>query len=230
MKRLLPCLAILFLLLPSPPARTAHGEEEPRYAVAATADVWFYAAENEESGLFLLPYTYYVRVIREGVLYSAVQYLDDVAPYKSVRGFCKTEDLTFVDFIPERPYLRREIKLTYTLGSGNGMGGGAFDTVERTFVYYGTSYAGTARYYYVFADGVFDYVPATQEIFFDLNTDYLQSSAEELPPEETPEETPAPDALKIAIICAAAAAAVLVAVFVLHGKKPAPLPQEVSEF
>ena len=65
MKRFLPLLAALLLgclsLLPRP-ALAAHAEETTeRYAVAAREDVWFYAAESEESGLFLIPYTYYVR-------------------------------------------------------------------------------------------------------------------------------------------------------------------------
>ena len=232
MKHLFPFLFALMILIFPVPQKVARAEE-PVYAVADSPNVWFYSAENEESGLFLLPYTYYVKVLRRGTLFCAVQYLVDAAPYKSSSGFCKTEDLTFVDFIPERPYLKREITVSYTAENATGtwMGKGAFDKVQKSFVYLGTSYLGTARFYYVYADGVFDYVPATGEILFDLNTDYLESAS------ATPNEpnggdaatTPATglSAVQIAVICVGSAALGIVAMCVLRGKKaPPPLPED----
>ncbi len=229
MKRFFPLLAVLLsglFSLSFPPAVLRASAEEntgsgERYAVAAREDVWFYSAENEESGLFLIPYTYYVRVLREGTLFTAVQYLDDIAPYRAINGFCKTEALTFVDFVPARPYLRREITVTYSIAGENPMGGGAFNKIERRFVYYGTSFAGTARYFYVYADGIFDYVPATQDILYELNTDYLTQTSggasEEPPPAEV---SSAPSAVQIVAICAAALAILAVVALVLRGKKP----------
>ncbi len=233
MKRFIVFLAVLlFALLPlTPPALTARAEgmdaPEERYAVAAREDVWFYAAENEESGLFLIPYTYYVRIIREGTMFTAVQYLDDVSPYRAVTGFCKTEQLTFVDFVPVRPYLRREITVAYTIAGENPLGS-AFNKIERRFVYYGTSYAGTARYFYVYADGIFDYVPATQDILFERNTDYLEqtSATPDPPPSETEEPSPVPTPVQIVAICAAALAVLAVIVFILRGKRPRPVSSE----
>ena len=236
MKRLLPILlSALLLFLPHAAVRTsaalrASAEEAPRYAVAAQTDVWFYASESEESGLFLMPYTYYVRVLREGTLFTAVQYLDDVQPYKTITGFCRTDKLTFVDFVPQRPYLRREITVTYTVQNGETlMGSGAFRTLERTFVYYGTSYSGTQRFYYVYADGVFDYVPAVGEIVYELNDDYLKETSGG-GTEGPASEAAGISALQIVVLCLAAAALVVVAVVVLRGKKPAPAVQEFSEF
>lgn len=228
MKRLLPCVLAAILPMSFFPVRVNARAEEPRYAVAAQSDVWFYAAEDGESGLFLIPYTYYVRILREGTRYSAVQYLDDVAPYKSITGYCLTDSLTFVDFIPERPFLKRELKVSYQLEGESRMGSGAFDRVERTFVYYGTSYSGTARYYYVYADGIFDYIPAVQEVLFELNTDYLEASSGELPSEGPEEGSPAVSPVQIALICGIAVAAVGVAAFVLRGKKPSPALQEAE--
>lgn len=221
MKRLIALLfaaGALLSLFPAPAAVSA--EEGERYAVAAQQGVWFYSAENEESGLFQIPYTYYVRVIREGTLFTAVQYLDNAAPYRAVTGFCKTDDLTFVDFIPARPFLHLEITVVYNIAGETLMGGGAFDKLEKTFVYYGTSYSGTARFFYVMADGVFDYVPATQEIVYELNTDYLApSSAETEPPAPS---ASSPSALQVTVICAVGLALAAIAVFVLRGKRPAP--------
>ncbi len=231
MKRLLLLAALAaaaLFLFPAPLG--ARADEAERYAVAAATDVWFYAAENEESGLFVLPYTYYVRVLKEGAVFSYVQYLDDEAPYKAIRGYCKTEDLTFVDFIPERPYLKREITVSYTVANTGDslMGGGSFDKLEKSFVFYGTSYLGTARFFYVYADGTFDYVPATQEIVYEYNTDYLEDVSGGAPAEPEP-PAGSLSGVQIAVICAIAAALVAIAVFVLRGKK-SPTPQELPEF
>lgn len=231
MKRLLFLLTVLSIAICplSPAAEAVRAEETERYAVAAREDVWFYSAENEESGLFLIPYTYYVRVLREGTLYTAVSYLDDVAPYRAITGFCKTELLTFVDFVPVRPYLRREITVTYTVAGENYLGNGAFDKLERRFVYYGTSYAGTARCFYVYADGVFDYVPAMQDVVYELNTDYLKATANEQEPQSPAEEEPSPTPVQIVLVCAAGIAAVLVVALILRGKKSS-LPAPAEEF
>lgn len=236
MKHFLPILLLLMsvLLFPALPGATASAEEQPLYAVADSQNVWFYAAENEESGLFLLPYTYYVKILRRGTLYCAVEYLDDVAPYKSISGFCKTSDLLFVDFVPVRPFLKMQITVSYTVENTTGtwMGKGTFDKLQKTYVYLGTSYLGTARFYYVYADGVFDYVPATGEILFELNDDYLQSTGGTGGDVgDTPLENPVPTAglsgAQIAIVCLAAGALVVIAAFVLRGKKsPPPLPED----
>ena len=235
MKHLFAILLVLMsaILIPLSPRRTTASAEEPIvYAVADSPNVWFYSAENEESGLFLLPYTYYVKVLRRGTLYCAVQYLDDAAPYKSISGFCKTEDLTFVDFVPQRPFLKREITVSYAAENvtGTWMGKGAFDKVQKTFVYLGTSYLGTARFYYVYADGVFDYVPATGEVLFELNTDYLESVSGKVDGDLNGEADKTPAAGlsggQIAIICVAAAALAVIAMFVLRGKKAPPLPED----
>ena len=163
-------LAVMLFVFPSPILRVRAEESgkaaspaAEEYAVAARNDVWLYSEENEDSGLFLLPYTYYVRVLERGEEYSAVVYGEDAAPYRTVEGYCKTDLLTFVGFIPERPFLKLEVTVTYTVpGASSQMGNGTFDEIERTFHYYGTSYLGTQRYFYVLSDGVFDYIPAAR--------------------------------------------------------------------
>ena len=202
------------------------------YAVAARNDVWLYTEENEESGLFLLPYTYYVRVEERGEEFSSVVYGTDEAPYRAVRGYCKTEMLTFVGFIPERPFLKLEVTLTYTVpGTSSEMGNGTFDEIERTFHYYGTSYLGTQRYFYVLSDGVFDYIPAARDVNYELNTDYLtdvSAPAEELPVEE--ESSSALSGIEIAALILGILAVAAIAFFVLRGRKAPSAAAEGEEF
>lgn len=222
-------MAFLFLLPPLP--LSASAEELPAsevYAVAARSDVWLYAEESEETGLFLLPYTYYVRVVERGEEYSAVVYGEDIAPYRTVEGYCKTDMLTFVDFIPERPFLKLEVTVTYTVeGAASEMGNGTFDKIDRTFHYYGTSYLGTRRYFYVLSDGVFDYIPAERDVTFELNTDYLQETVAPAPeePEIEPASTLSP--VGIAALITGILAVCAIAFFVLRGKRPSPSESEL---
>ena len=229
-------IAALLFLFPSP-VLTVRAEETQTpaaevYAVAARNDVWLYAEENEESGLFLLPYTYYVRVVERGEPFSAAVYGTDEAPYRAVKGYCKTALLTFVGFVPKRPFLKLEVTVTYTVpGTSSEMGNGTFDEIERSFHYYGTSYLGTQRYFYVLSDGVFDYIPAARDVNYELNTDYLTdvSGPAEEPPVEEEATSSALSGIEIAALILGILAVAAIAFFVLRGRK-APSAAEADEF
>ncbi len=97
--------------------------EETLYAVAESADVWFLETESEDSKLFCIPRTYYVKVLSKGEKFSLCEYLRDSAPYRKVRGYCLTDSLKFVDFVPVRPFLFREVTVEYVLpGAARGAG------------------------------------------------------------------------------------------------------------
>ncbi len=214
MKRfILFALALPALFLVFTPQTVQASAEEPVYAVAETADVWFYADKDENSKLFCIPRTYYVKVIAKEGDYTEAEYLRDSAPYRKIHGYCKTDSLTFVDFVPERPYLYREITAEYVL-PGASLGNGSFAGLECTFVYYGTRYDAGQLYFYVCRDNVFDYIPADEEITFETNTDYLPVVKEE-----------AKGGLSVAeivVICLVSAAVIVIAVFVVRGRKAAP--------
>ena len=218
MKLVLLLLLIAAFLTPAAPrpASAADG----RYAVCEQG-VWFYAAANEEERLFRIPDTYYVRVLEEGETYSAVEYAADAAPYKKLLGYCRTDLLLFVDFIPARPYLVREVTLTYRLPDAGSLGSEEFSAVQRTFAYYGERTERGQRYYYVYDGETFGYVPADEPLAYERNDDYLQAVSGETEQSPTPEtENASPNGVQIAVICVVCAAAVVVAVLVLRGKKP----------
>ena len=208
--------ALSLFSLPVGAPATAKAESEV-YAVAETADVWFYKTESEEDKLFCIPRTYYVKIVSRGERFSLCEYLKDNAPYQKVLGYCLTDSLTFVDFVPQRPYLYREVTVEYVL-PGAALGDGKFAGKKETFVYYGTRYEGGQLYFYVGKNGEFDYIPANEELTFELNTDYL-------PEPETPAASGKRDglsAVQIVLITLSAVAVLIVAVFVAHGKKAAP--------
>lgn len=223
MKRFILLLAIAFLFAPARPipARNARADSL-RYAVAADSNVWFYASESESDKLFLVPETYYVRVLSEGEVYTAVEYLVNEPPYKKLMGYCRTAALTFVDFIPARPFLKRQITVSYTIPDNGGLDG-QFSSIERTFVYYGMRYQSGQLYFYVLADGKFGYIPAEEPLEYERNDDWLSQPA---PPVSGEEDPPAasegPSAWQIALICGILIAAAGLAVLVLRGRKTPP--------
>ena len=225
MKRFISIVLIICALLSAPaaflsaPATLPVGADPLRYAVAADSNVWFYSSESEDSKLFLIPETYYVRVLSEGDVFSAVEYLVNDAPDKKVMGYCRTSALTFVSFIPARPFLRKTITVSYSLPDA-GLLGGEFSSVQKTFVYYGMRYESGQLYFYVLDGTSFGYIPAESPIDFERNDDWLNV---EEPPVSGETEPPMPDespsVVQIIIICVICAAAVIVAAFVLRGRK-----------
>ena len=173
------CLHICLACAAPRPALTAAAEEES-YACALSYDVYLYEAEDETSGLFCIPYTYYVKLLSAGTEYCYVQYSTDSPPYAAVYGYCRTDELHFVDFVPERPFLYYPLDVTYSLAGGAAFPAGddVFSTVTLTYAYYGDYTVGSATYWYVAHEGTQGYLPKTADISYDLNTDFEASMPE----------------------------------------------------
>ena len=201
-------------------ALQAQAEETDVYACIRSPEVYLYEKENSSSGLFILPYTYYVKILAEGVDYCYVQYQTDNAPYKAVYGYCKTDELTFVDFVPQRPYLSYAVDATYVLeGAGNAfVGDSVLSSVTLTYAYYGDYTVGSSTYRYVTLDGKQGYLPKTGEISYELNTEYEQHA----PAADNPQDTPAASTgnLPVAQIVLFARLALLAVGFVYYLLRP----------
>ena len=217
-------LALICVLCFSPPAAHRARADTLRYAVAADSNVWFYSSESEESKLFLIPETYYVRVLSEGERFTAVEYLVNDAPYKKLLGYCETAALTFVGFIPARPFLRKTITVSYSIQKGDAFSDAfpdVFGDIKRTFVYYGLRYENGARYAYVLYEGTFGYIPLEEEPAYERNDDFLSIPSTSVDMDTPSEEKEGLSAGEIAAICVACVAAVGVAVFALKGRRKA---------
>ena len=180
---------ILFLLcfytgtgLFLPKTAILHAEENKEsYGCILSHDVYLYAEENDTSGLFLIPYTYYVKVLNAGIEYCYVQYSTDEAPFQAVYGYCKTEELNFVDFTPNRPFLYYTLDVTYRLEDYPEVfqDGLVFSSVTLTYAYYGDYTVGSTTYCYVALDGKTGYLPKTMDISYELNEDYISGAGNE---------------------------------------------------
>lgn len=213
-------LAFGMTLSPSPEREilTARAENE-RYAVAENPDVWFYKTESEEEKLFCIPRTYYVKVLSQGEKFSLCEYLKDSDPYKKISGYCLTNALTFVDFTPRRPYLFREVTVEYVLPVATPLGSGTFVSKKETYVYYGNRYENGQLHFYVGTRGEYGYIPASEELVYELNTDYLP---EPVAPATSANATAGLSAVQIVLITLSAVSVLVIAVFVARGKKSFP--------
>lgn len=138
------------------------------YAYVSTSDTYLYADPLGSNGLFLLPETYYVSVLETGKEYCLVSYGTDTEDYPAIVGYAKTEQLTFVDYIPQRPYALCSFTLTYTLEGAPVDGSLSSYKVQAT--YYGDYFVGSTAYCYVYA-GKFGYVSRPQ-LTLERNTDF----------------------------------------------------------
>ena len=84
------------------------------YACILSDDVYFYTNTEGRRGLFLLPKSYYVRLIEYRPDYCKVEYQTDDSAKRLV-GYVATEKLTFVDYTPARPYLYYVFDLRYKI-------------------------------------------------------------------------------------------------------------------
>lgn len=172
---------------------------------------FFYSVPDDSSGLFLLPQTYYVRLLEYGNEYSKIEYQTDDGRVRKLVGYAKTAQLTFVDYVPVNPYLFYAFDVTYTLDTAYGVSSSFLDQITMTCIYYGDYRIGSKNYCYVLRDGQFGYVPKPVSFVFEPNAEYeeylksLEASASV--------STPSPDAAKPTV--SPLNAAILVAICLL---------------
>lgn len=231
MKRLIYLLlSALILTVCSPPAFFVFAESGT-FAVAADDDVYFYSQPDERSGLFLIPHTYYVQVLSDGEPFCRVSYLEDAPPYRKIEGYCLKNRLTFVDFLPERPFLKRQISATYSLTDGTPLppNGDVLQSIQVDYVYYGSYSVGSSLYYYVYGNEQFGYLPAEKELEYEHNSDYLSSVSGDTVDSTPLEKDGKLSGLQIFFICLLCVSAIAVAIFVLRGKRTPP-SRDSSDF
>lgn len=173
------------------------------YACILSDDVFLYSSTDDRKGLFLLPKSYYVRLIEYRYDYCKVEYQRNEGDAQRVVGYAKTEELTFVDYLPARPYLYYVFDVTYTIEDAE-LGDSSFLTeITLSCVYYGDYRVGSELYCYVLRGDVFGYIPKPFELSYDENTEYEEYLASKTPPpieEEPPSVENGASPVQIAIL------------------------------
>ena len=153
------------------------------YACVLEENAFFYSAPDEQRGLFLLPPTYYVRVLDYGVEFCRVEYFYDDTDAKKLVGYAKTSALTFVEYIPKRPYFYYVFEISYRIENGGLQDSAFLNEITLNCTYYGDYLIGSKTYCYVLRGGSFGYVPKPITLSVTPNTEYEEWLAAQIPPE-----------------------------------------------
>lgn len=176
------------------------------YACILSDDVFLYSEADERRGLFLLPKSYYVRLIEYRSDYCKVEYQRDESDAKRVVGYARTEDLTFVEYLPLRPYLYYTFEVKYRIEDTQTTDSSFLTEITVSCVYYGDYRVGSETYCYVLRGNEFGYIPKPVGLSFDENTEYADYLASLTPPEpersDEPSESNQTSPVQIAILIA----------------------------
>ncbi len=198
------------------------------YACILQADTFFYATPAETQGLFLLPQSYYVKLLDYGEGYCRVEYLTDDKESQRVVGYVKTTALTFVDYLPKRPYFFYQFELRYRIEESALPNDDFLNEITLLCTYYGDYNVGSKTYCYVLRDGSFGYVPKPDDLSVPENTEYADYIAqkETAPsPQPTEEDSPSSPA-QIAILIALCLLVPILAAFILKPPRRPPYETE----
>ena len=174
LKIFFPLLALCLFITPSLSALPASAEASPVQGDYACIleDAFFYALPDENRGVFLLPKTYYVRLLEYGTEFCKIEYQADENLAQRVVGYAKTSALTFVDYIPNCPYLYQTLDVVYQIHDTETLDPSYLTQITVTCVYYGDFKVGSKTYCYVLRGAQFGYVPKPVSLVYDENTEY----------------------------------------------------------
>jgi hypothetical protein len=213
----------LYLPLTPTPIRAAATTQDC-YACILTDDVYLYASSNERSGLFLLPKTYYVKTLSVGAEFTKVQYQENGDGLRAITGYCKTAELTFVDYTPKTPYFHTLFEVTYKIADTN-QNYPFLTEIKVECAYYGEYPIGSDTYCYVLREDGFGYVPKPSDLTFVENSEYADRKAQSNVKDETSqgsENTQSLPPSQIATVLVLCLLAPILASLILRANKQTP--------
>lgn len=203
--------------------------EPGAYACVLQKDVFFYSEREESRGLFLLPKTYYVKLLEYGEEYCKIEYGAEQSPMRRLIGYAKTSQLAFVDYIPVRPYLSYTFDVSYTIEEDPLNDSAFLSQITVNCVYYGDYEVGSKSYCYVLRGEEFGYIPKPASLRYEENDEYanrLAASSDKTPEkEEGKEESSSP--AQVGILIALCLLVPLLAALIL--KPPRRPPYDTDE-
>lgn len=170
------------------------------YACILEDDVFFYSARDEKFGLFLLPKTYYVKLLDVSPDFCKIEYLYDGEYSAKLIGYAKTVDLTFVNYVPQTPYLLHTFNVSYTL-DGEELSDAFLNQITLTCAYYGDYKIGSKTYCYVLRGDTYGYITKPSDLIYPENTEYADRlNAPSDAPVQSDEEKSSSNPAQIAIL------------------------------
>ena len=183
-----------------------------KYAQAVTTTAYFFSQKDLSTSLFAVPYTYYVRVVRDDGQWYYVQYAEDEGIYRALYGYVLKSDFETVDEPPAVTYLFKSLTITFSAGDENSSLP-ALGEIEMEAAFYGTYYSGATAYSYVLCGDSFGYIAGAND---DYPLNPLPSDEE-----ETTEEEPdgGGNAVVTAVVIVALAAGAIILIYLSTKKK-----------
>ena len=202
----------------------------PQYACVVSSDAYFYATRDDRRGLFLLPESYYVKVLESDGEYSRAEYLFDDEYTRKLVGYIRTDKLAFVEYVPAQPYFYHLFEVSYTLENGSGNDAHLLDRITLTCSYYGDYTIGSQTYCYVLREGTFGYIPKPQDLIVTRNTEYdewlrVQEEAQKTPLQEV-DSTSAASPTQIALLICVCLLIPILSAFILRSSRRPTDPEE----
>ncbi len=157
-----------------------------------------------------------------------MEYLYDDAQAKKLVGYAQTQLLTFVEYLPKRPYFYSTFDLSYRIDESFVENSDFLTEITLSCTYYGDYKIGSKTYCYVMRGESFGYVPKPATLTVPENTeyaDYLAGLAVSKPV-ETPVESKESSPAQIAILVALCLLVPVLAAFIL--KPPRRPPYETD--
>lgn len=177
---------VIFNNVPTEKRLTAYAYESGEYLRIITEDTPFYADKSADAPLFYLPYTYYVRVLNRGELFSHVEYGSGGA---AIDGFVPTDKLFYDGLSVENPFpdvktLTADTAVLYKTAALSDTVQFVFENRE-LYVYGKYSSPQGKIVYYVGYNGKLGYVKEEDVLPFTVKNHPNELTF--LPPEPTPE-------------------------------------------
>ena len=149
---------------------------------------------------------------------------------KKLTGYCKTSELTFVDYTPKTPYYQTTFDVKYTI-SDNDKNYPFLTEITIACVYFGDYPIGSETYCYVYRGDAFGYVPQPIDFSIPENPEYAdRQQSTPTPDEQNPlpsEETESLPPTQIATILLLCLLAPILATLILRpSHKPTPYEDE----
>lgn len=193
------------------------------YAYISDDTTFFYTAKDESVGLFLLPKTYYVKILEASPDFCKVEYMYDNEHARKLVGYAKTSRLTFVDYTPKTPYPYAVFDVHYRLEEES-KDDSFLNQITASCAYYGDYKIGSKTYCYVLRGDAFGYIPKPADLTIEENLEYAERQTQTPPPEqESPkEETSSTSPAQVAVLIAVCLLVPVLAALVL---KPSRRPR-----
>ena len=167
MKRLLLVLtAVIYIFSASAPFASATPvfADTATYARASVSDAYFFLEKDASTSIFIVPYTYCIRVLRDDGDWYYASYASNTGIYKELTGYCRKQDFTPLYERPDVLFLYKTVTVTYRTDDGTSSLP-VLDEISIEAAFYGNFYSGATAYSYVYAQGSFGYIKGATDDF-----------------------------------------------------------------